>query len=181
MQLLLGCGHSRQKKLWLHGDEEWRDLVTVDVSPGVGADFVFDLSQMLPFPDDSVEEIHLYDVLEHTGPQGDWRAFFAEFARYWRVLKPSGHLFGICPRWDGPWAWGDPGHTRVIQPETLSFLSQRVYAEQLDGPPETRTNRTDYRHVWRGDFDLVFTTQEEDTWAFVLRAIKPSGGRRDDA
>ena len=178
MQLLLGCGHSRAKKLWVQGDEGWRDLVTVDISPDVGADIVWDLWRGLPFADDSAEEIHLYDVLEHTQAQGDWRGFFFEFGEFWRVLKPSGLLFGICPRWDQKFAWGDPGHTRVIQPETLTLLSHEIYAQQLDGPPETRTNRTDYRHVWRGDFDLVFSQQDEVTWSFVLRAVKPSRAPR---
>lgn len=173
MQLLLGCGHDRKKKLWIVGQQDWSGLVTLDINPDVQPDIVHDLCDLpLPLPDDAADEIHLYDVLEHTRQQGDWLGFFAEFSEFWRILKPGGHLFAIVPAWDGCWAWGDPGHRRVIQAETLSFLSQRVYAEQLDG--EAPTNRTDYRRWWRGDFDTIATMDlPGPCFGFVLQAIKP--------
>jgi SAM-dependent methyltransferase len=177
MQLLLGCGRSREKKLHLQGQHEWRDLRTLDMTPDVGPDVVHDLTDMpLPFDENSADEIHLYDVLEHTQRQGEWRGFFSEFAEFWRILKPGGHLFAICPNWDGVWAWGDPGHTRVIQPESLTYLSQAAYTAECDGP--VRTNRTDYRFLWRGDFDLVWTgPYGQHQTGFVLRAVKPSRWR----
>jgi SAM-dependent methyltransferase len=171
MQLLLGCGRSRVKKLFFPGREAWEGLVTMDMNPDVGADVVHDLTVLpLPFADDSAEEIHLYDVLEHTRQQGDWRGFFAEFSEFWRILRPGGHLFALCPAWNDVWAWGDPGHTRVIQVETLSYLSQAAYREQLDcAEPKART---DYRFVWKGDMELVHHQQHGAVNAFVLRAIK---------
>lgn len=173
MQLLLGCGHDREKKLHRLGGEQWAGLVTLDMNPGVGADVVHDLTDLpLPFADDSAEEIHLYDVLEHTAAQGDWRHFFAEFAEFWRILRPGGLLFAIVPHWRGEWAWGDPGHLRVIQPETLSFLDQAAYSAELDGAE--RTNRTDYRFVWRGDLETVMAHEAPPHFCFALRAVKPS-------
>jgi SAM-dependent methyltransferase len=173
-QLLLGCGRDRTKKLHVVGREAWDGLVTVDMNPDVAPDLVWDLCDLpLPFADNQVEEIHLYDVLEHTCAQGDWLGLFAEFSEFWRLLKPGGHLFGIVPRWDGAWAWGDPGHRRVIQAETLSFLSQATYAAQLDGAE--RTNRTDYRRWWRGDFEMVAQVDlSGPCFGFVLEAIKPA-------
>ncbi len=176
MELLLGCGHARVKRLFAQGREHWTDLVTLDMSPDVGADIVHHLgSYPLPFPDDSADEIHLYDVLEHLGTQGDWRGFFADFTEFYRILKPDGLLFAIVPQWDGVWAWADPGHTRVILPQTLTFLSQAHYAAECGGP--TPTNRTDYRRWWRGDFDLMFeTTLDGPCFGFVLQAVKPARG-----
>jgi SAM-dependent methyltransferase len=171
MQLLLGCGRSRKKKLALTGREAWDGLVTVDINPDVGADVVHDLRDLpLPFADNSASEIHLYDVLEHTRQQGDWLGFFAEFTEFWRILRPGGHLFATTPMWNREWAWGDPGHSRVIQPETLTFLSQRLYAARLDG--EIESNCTDYRHWWKGDFEAVHAHDHGTVFSFVLQAIK---------
>lgn len=174
MQLLLGCGHDRSKKLFLPGRETWADLVRVDMNPAVEPDVVHDLAVLpLPFADDSAEEIHLYDVLEHTKQQGDWRGFFAEFSEFFRILKPGGHLFGICPRFDKIWAWSDPGHTRVLTPNSLTFLSQAAYAAECR---PGGSNRTDYRFCWRGDFETIWWQDlTEAQWGFVLRANKPGG------
>ena len=174
MQLLLGCGRSRKKKLMLPGREAWDGLVTLDMSPDVGADVVHDLCDFpLPFADDSATEIHLYDVLEHTRRQGDWRGFFAEFSEFWRILKHGGLLFAISPKPDGRWAWGDPGHTRVITPECFSFLSQATYAEDLDG--EVKSNRTDYRPWYRADFNVLWINDlGEAGYGYTLQAVKPA-------
>lgn len=173
MQILLGCGHDRTKKLWIAGRQDWSGLVTLDMNPAARADVTWDLTDLpLPFADDEAEEIHLYDVLEHTRPQGDWRGFFAEFQDFWRILKPGGTLHATVPAWAGAWAWGDPGHTRVIQHETLTFLHQPNYTAECGGPKPT--NRTDYRPWFTGDFDLVWHQQWPVQYAFILQAVKPS-------
>jgi SAM-dependent methyltransferase len=173
MELLIGCGHKRDKRVWLEGRREWAGLVTLDINPSVGADVVHDLTVLpLPFADDTFDEIHAYEVLEHTRQQGDWRGFFTEFSEFWRILKPGGTMHATCPAWSGAWAWGDPGHTRVMQPETLGFLDQAAYSREcIPGG----TARTDYRFVWRGDFEIIFGQIDEATGhSFVLRAVKPS-------
>lgn len=172
MQLLLGCGHDRTKKLSLAGRESWTDLVTLDMNPAAQPDVLHDLTSLpLPFDADSADEIHAYEVLEHTRQQGDWRGFFAEFQEFWRILRHGGTLHATCPAWNGVWAWGDPGHTRVIQPETLSFLSQPAYTAECrpGGSP-----RTDYRPWFTADFDLIHTNSDGVGFQFVLQAMKPS-------
>lgn len=166
-ELLIGCGASRAKKLVWKGRTEWSALTTLDMNPSAKPDVVFDLNDTtLPFPDDSFDEIHAYDVLEHVGRQGDWRFFFAQFEDFWRVLKPEGVLLGISPHPSSPWAWGDPGHTRVIAPESFIFLSQANYGR----PP-----MTDYRPWYRGDFALVHSeTYDNLQHGFALQAVKPA-------
>jgi SAM-dependent methyltransferase len=173
MQLLLGCGHDRAKKLWVEGREAWRDLVTLDMNPAAKPDILHDICDLpLPFLDGSADEIHLYDVLEHTRQQGDWQGFFAEFSEFWRILRPGGTLHALVPVWTGGWAWGDPGHRRVIQQESLGFLHQPSYTAECGGP--TPTNRTDYRPWFRADFDLVWQHTGPVQYAFILQAVKPS-------
>lgn len=135
---------------------------------------VFDREQ--PFYSDSVQyvhaydEIHAYEILEHLGQQGDFKAFFVCFAELWGALKPGGLLFASCPSWKSIWALGDPGHTRVISAASLVFLLRDQYARQIDGPLATRTAMTDYRAWLVGDWSLVAQRDDGESFRFVLRA-----------
>lgn len=169
-ELLIGCG-SRREKL-LGRSPAWTNLVTLDIEARHKPDVVHDLESLpLPFPDDSMDEIHAYDVLEHTGRQGDWRFFFAQWSDFWRILKPGGLFLGIVPLPMSRWAWGDPSHTRVLSPEALTFLDQAEYDKQIGTTP-----MSDFRSVYRADFEPVLMQPHAATQAlhFGLRAVKPT-------
>lgn len=167
-ELLIGCGHSRTKKVRFAGiADEWTALTTLDSDPVVSPDVVHDLDVLpYPFADDTFAEIHAYEVLEHCGRQGDWQFFFAQFAEFWRMLRPDGYFVATVPMWDSPWAWGDPGHRRVIARQSLIFLAQGEYAQCGD------TAMTDYRPWWSGDFRTIAVDETEHMMAFVLQAVK---------
>lgn len=170
-QLLIGCGNSRVRKLGFDdGHDGYTALTTMDHDPNCGADVIHDLDQYpWPFADDSFDEIGAFCVLEHLGTQGDYRSFFALFAEIYRVLKPGGHLFAICPSRHSAWAWGDPSHTRLIQPETLVFLDQTEYTRQVG-----KTSMTDFRWLWSGDFEVVASEDDGKDHKFALKAHKPA-------
>ncbi len=169
-ELLIGCGNSRTK-LFAQDDKpaEWSNLITLDIDPNCSPDVLHDLTEFpYPFSDNEFDEIHAYEVLEHTGQQGDWVFFFTQFEEFHRVLKPNGYLFGTVPHWLSIWAWGDPGHTRIINNGTLVFLSQKEYSKQVGKKP-----MTDYRHYYKADFDIEMSEQTEDgKYIFALKAIK---------
>lgn len=167
-ELLIGCGNSRDKKVngsWTTPD--WVSLTTLDIDPSTKPDVVHDLNVLpYPFPDNHFDEIHAYEVLEHCGRQGDWKFFFDQFYEFWRILKPDGLLVGTVPMWDSMWAWGDPGHTRVITKGSLFFLDQREYVQI------GQTAMTDYRQWWKGDFQRYAQVEKSDQFGFILQAIK---------
>lgn len=169
MELLLGCGSSRAKKLSLPGRAEWSALVTLDYNADHKPDVVHDLNEPLPFDESSADEIHAYEVLEHLGSQGDWRFFFTQWADFWRVLKPGGTFLGTVPLPSSPWAWGDPSHTRVIPRESFTFLVQPQYDAQVGV-----TAMSDFRFIYKADFDIIHLIDNGDVLEFGLRAIKPS-------
>ncbi len=194
-ELLLGCGHSREKRLDPRDFmpqqrpapadlRTWRgQLDTLDYVLECHPDFVCNLQRVpwqvsrvcdpceLPtvLDESSYDELHAYEVLEHLGRQGDFRAFFYHFSEVWRVLKPGGYLCATCPSRYSEWLWGDPGHTRAILPCTLVFLNQPQYDAQRG-----KTSMSDYRRDYRADFDIVGTLDDHITHRFVLQAVKPS-------
>lgn len=166
-ELLIGCGNSRDKRMSKQGDPPgWSNLTTLDFSADCGPDVVHDL-EVLPYPfaDNSFDEIHAYEVLEHTGQQGDWRFFFAQFGEFYRILKPNGCMFITVPTWNSVWAWGDPSHKRVLSLASVTFLSQVEYTKQIG-----KTSMSDYRETWKGDFQPVYHEIIEDTTKIVLVA-----------
>ena len=169
-ELLIGCGASRDKRLSADNDPAWKNLTTLDINPEHAPDVVWDLTETrLPFDDGSFDEIHAYEVLEHTGAQGDYRYFFAQFSDFWRILKPGGLLVGTTPAFDSPWAWGDPSHTRIVNRESLTFLDQCEYERQVG-----ITAMSDFRYLYQADFQLLAATVRDENFQFILRAIKPS-------
>ena len=171
-ELLIGCGNSRGKQIPCGGTKEWSNLVTLDFNASHTPDVVWDLNNIpLPFEDNSFDEIHAYEVLEHVGRQGDYKFFFGQFSDFWRILKPNGLFVGTCPLRTSVWAFGDPSHTRVIQKENLYFLDQSIYDEGAN-----IKTMTDFKDVYQADFKVeqAVDLPDQERLAFILQAVKPS-------
>lgn len=167
-ELLLGCGENHNKQMFILPDTEWHNVTTLDWNPAMGPDVVWDLENIpLPFEDNSFDEIHAYQVLEHLSTQGDFKFFFAQFEDFWRLLKPNGLFIASVPMWNSIWAWGDPSHRRVISQASLAYLSQHEYERQVGV-----TQMTDFRHIWHGNFQGVHFMEKEGSFDFILQAVK---------
>jgi SAM-dependent methyltransferase len=173
-ELLLGCGRARDKRLVCPNNmqQAWRGLVTCDSNPDVDPDVLLNVeSQPWPWNDDTFDEVHAYEVLEHLGRQGAVSSFFFTFADIYRVLKPGGYLAATVPSRFSPYLWGDPGHRRAILPVSLAFLDQTEYV-QCDG--KLPSPMSDYRSIWRGDFTIVRSDDDHRIHRFILQAVKPA-------
>jgi len=162
--LLIGCGNSRKKQIRPFGEPDFGELVTLDIDLNCGADIIHDLNE-IPYPLQSsyFNEVHAYEVLEHVGRQGDVKFFFDQWNEFHRIMKDGGFFCGSVPKHDSVWAWGDPGHTRVITAETLSFLTEKHY-EQIG-----ETASADYRHLLRGYWEAISIQYQHERMFFVMQ------------
>ena len=167
-ELLIGCGSNWEKKIYLPDQRDWKNLVTLDINPDHGPNVLWDLQVLpLPFIDNEFNEIHAYEVLEHVGSQGDYKTFFAQFTEFHRILRPGGKFFATVPTPNSPWAWGDPSHTRIFCKEWLTFLRQKSYEEQVG-----KTSLSDFRYIYKADFEILMAQECKDTFFFILAAVK---------
>lgn len=169
-ELLIGCGSDLRKKLTADGSNDFNNVITLDHYDRHDPDCVWDLMNMpLPFEDNTFDEIHAYEVLEHTGAQGDYKFFFKQFSEFWRILKPNGKILATCPSRHSPWALGDPSHTRIMQKEQLIFLNQEAYHKGVG-----KTAMSDFRDIYTADFIPLVVDENEDKFVFIIQAVKPA-------
>jgi predicted SAM-dependent methyltransferase len=86
------------KQLKLHlgcGDQHYSEYINIDFRKTTATDLVCDIRK-LPYPDNSVEIIENYHVIEHLG-----RHELLEALKEWhRVLQPGGKIIIECPDFD---------------------------------------------------------------------------------
>jgi SAM-dependent methyltransferase len=183
-ELLIGCGHSREKLMHVSGRlPEWSNLTTLDQYPECDPTYLCNLNvtpwriremgtnfESTYFANDYFDEIHAYEVLEHLGRQGDAESFFNTFNEIYRILKPGGHLMATCPSRTSAWLWGDPSHTRAIQTESLAFLDQGI----IHNNRKRNTAMSDFSLYWKGDLQKCFSQDNGANHIFMLKAHKPA-------
>ena len=166
--LLLGSGNSREKRIVCPDspDREFSELLTLDIDANCNPDFLWDLNDF-PYPifAKKFDEIHAYECLEHCGTQGDFRFFFKQFNEFHRILRPGGVFCGTVPLPTSIWAWGDPGHTRILPPPVFNYLQEPMY-EQVGKTPVC-----DYRSYIDGWWEGRGSREGDDLFTFVLRAV----------
>lgn len=121
MKLDIACGQNKRA-----------GFVGVDIAPGEGVDFVWDLEKYpwMPFKDNSVEEMHVSHYAEHTK---DLMAFMNEV---WRIGEDGAKVTIIGPYYTSIRCWQDPTHTRALSEATwLYYQKPWREANKLDHYP----------------------------------------------
>lgn len=163
--LLLGAGGKKKPEIDLPGEKY--SVITLDNNPIHKPDILADL-ELLPYywaQDGEYDEVHAYEILEHTGQLGDWKFFFEQFNEFHRMLKKGGYFVASVPAYNGMWAFGDPGHKRVINHGSLTFLTQSHYEKGVG-----KTAMSDYRFVYKADFQIELQAYDDPIFKFILRA-----------
>lgn len=95
IKLNLGCGYRKLK-----------DFVNIDNRKEVEPDLCIDITEGLPYDDNTVNEIRAFDFLEHI-PM--YKTIFV-IEEIYRVLKHGGLFEHFTPSTDGRGAFQDPTH-----------------------------------------------------------------------
>jgi ubiquinone/menaquinone biosynthesis C-methylase UbiE len=121
MKLDIACGQNKQQ-----------GFKGVDIAPGPGVDFVWDLEKFPwePFKDYSVKEAYASHYIEHTS---DLMKFMDEV---WRICEDGAKVSFVAPYYSSIRAWQDPTHKRAISEATFLYFDKdwRV-ANKLDHYP----------------------------------------------
>lgn len=160
-KLDIGCGLNLKKPL-----DEW---VHLDCDEGPHIEIVCDFGN-IDLPDESVEQIHIGDVIEHIPV---WRQ--AEVLSEWyRILEPGGILEGNTPNLEG-------NIQRYVRGEIdLNWLLQNLYGDRA-GPPHqhyilfverTLTELLEAHGFTNVDFSGSPGPTNEPWW-LVFRCVKP--------
>lgn len=144
----------------------------VDRRPFEGVDVVTDLNTVWPWPDNSVEEIHMSHVLEHfTGPQ---RVHI--FNEMYRVLVKGGKATIATPHWCSNRAYGDFTHQWPPVSEMLYFYISRKWRQENAPDNDIEWNpdgyNCDFQASWGHSIHQEFQTKNQDRVAFATQFYK---------
>lgn len=103
-----------------------RGTVGMDVFPFPEVDVVYDVADGVPLPDDSVEGVTMFHVLEHL-PRDSYERVFGEI---WRVCRDGATVRIKTPHFScGRDFWQDPTH--------IAAFTTTTFTEYFTSGPET--------------------------------------------
>ena len=180
--LMIGSGHTdplRKLRSPISAADTFKATkwTTLDMNKKAYPDICFNLNRIeswipwwnrIPVKDNTFDEIHAYEVMEHYGRQGNFKGFFRGMRELWRIMKPGGFLLGASPVHSSMWAWGDPGHTRLIGEGTFFYLSPNMY--KLLGKSPVSDYRQYVDPCW---WDIKFLEEKGGGTHFGLQKLMP--------
>lgn len=107
------------------GYRKLADFINIDNRQETSPDICLDVTEGLPFEDNSVDEVLAVDFLEHV-PIGKVVPLIEEI---YRVLKPKGGFISITPSTDGRGAFQDPHHVSFWNVNSWLYYMNDAYRE----------------------------------------------------
>ena len=145
------------------GPHKTEGFIGVDVIVGDRVDVIANLNGSFPFPDNSVDFIKAYDVIEHLLDR------IHTMNELWRILKPNGIVDISVPSTDGRGAFQDPTHVSFWNINSFMYYCQEF-------PPYLAGCQSHYG--FKGKFSIVKIDEIDSGNQVihvhaVLKAIKP--------
>lgn len=157
-------------------DAELQNLAKVDIGGGINpypgyltvdlrseADFVYDLNNGIPLPDNSVGVLNASHILEHLY---DKTKIMSEIHR---VLAPGGWAFIEVPSTDGRGAFQDPTHVSYWNENSFLYYTNSYLANFIDNTDikfQEYRRETYFPNDWLKNLNVCVTS----AW---LVAVKP--------
>ena len=143
IKLNLGCGLRK-----LEG------FINIDNRSEVSPDLLCDITEGLPYPDNSVDRVRAHDILEHVA-LGKTVPLIEEI---YRVLRPGGVFEHYTPSTDGRGAFQDPDHRSFWNINSWLYFMDDKYRDlcgikaKFDG-----TNQDEISHGKSGTDRVIHT------------------------
>ena len=99
------------------------NFINIDNRPETNPDMVLDVTEGLPFGNDSIDTVVAVDFLEHVAI-GKVVPLIEEI---YRVLKPEGSFISVTPSTDGRGAFQDPTHVSFWNKNSWLYYMHDAY------------------------------------------------------
>jgi len=137
-KLNIGCGFNKMP-----------DAINLDIDTRCNPDMLFDVTDGLPWDDNTFDEVHADHVLEHIF---DFETVLIDIHR---VLKLNGMLYASVPLWPSGVAIAGVGHVRQFLPESfMMYCNPRWY--------QPKTHPCDYQGLFELEKAVAHKGMEGD-------------------
>lgn len=146
------------------GLNPWPNYTTVDLR--TDADYVHDLNDGIPLPDNSVGVLNASHILEHLH---DKTKIMAEIHR---VLAPGGWAFIEVPSTDGRGAFQDPTHVSYWNENSFLYYTNSYLANFIDNTTirfQEYRRETWFPNEWLRNMNVCVTT----AWLVAVKEGMP--------
>ena len=155
MKLNLGCGNQK-----IPG------YTGVDLYPCEVAEVLADLNSTLPFPNDSVDEVLLDNVIEHIQ---ELQSLFRELHR---VCRHGALVKIVTPHFASAASWIDPTHVHHLSYFSMGHLEKANAAHYTGGGYKVASRKLSFGGILGAIGKLFFWISPihyEKYWCFIFR------------
>jgi GT2 family glycosyltransferase len=141
--LNLGCGYRKVE-----------GAVNIDNRAEVKPDLLLNITDGLPYPDNSVDQVCAFDFIEHL----ERKDVLKLMDEVYRVLKPDGIFYHITPSDDARGAWQDPTHRSAWNINTWRFYFVEPEYRKLYGT-KAHFKIIELEDVWTDEENKILHTR----------------------